>query len=100
MPGHPGERSAQLEVPVPTLDRHAAGAQVQSGMGAITTALAWNFVGTNAFLPLMKGVAGLFVDRQKSLSITAWYQSPLTDAAEAAFFKNEIGLGLASSFDC
>ena len=99
MPGHPGERSAQLEVPVPTLDRHAAGAQVQSGMGAITTALAWNFVGTNAFLPLMKGVAGLFVDRQKSLSISAWYQASLTNAAEALTFDYEVGLSLAYYFD-
>ena len=47
----------------------------------------------------MKGVAGLFVDRQKSLSISAWYQASLTSAAVAETFEYEVGLGLAYYFD-
>ena len=47
----------------------------------------------------MKGMAGFFVDRQKSLSISAWYQATLTEAAAAQFFKYEVGMGLAYFFD-
>ena len=65
---------------------------------ALDTRLARDFV-SGTFLPLMKGVAGLFVDRQKSLSISAWYQAPLTGAAEAETFEYEVGLSLAYYFD-
>jgi hypothetical protein len=65
---------------------------------ALDTKLGKDFV-TGSFLPLMKGVAGLFVDRQKSLSITAWYQQPLTSAATAETFDYEVGLSLAYYFD-
>jgi hypothetical protein len=61
---------------------------------AVDTKLGKDFV-SDTYLPLMKGVAGLFVDRQKSLSITAWYQASLTSAAKAETFKYEVGLGLA-----
>jgi len=65
---------------------------------ALDTKLGQDFV-SDTFLPLMKGVAGLFVDRQKSLSITAWYQQPLTSAAAAETFDYEVGLSLAYYFD-
>jgi hypothetical protein len=65
---------------------------------ALDTRLAWDFV-SGTFLPLTKGVAGLFVDRQKSLSISAWYQAALTDDAQAQTFKYEVGLSLAYYFD-
>jgi hypothetical protein len=65
---------------------------------ALDTKLGKDFV-SGSFLPLMKGVAGLFVDRQKSLSITAWYQTSLTSTAAAETFDYEVGLSLAYYFD-
>ncbi len=65
---------------------------------ALDTRLGWDFA-SDTFLPLMKGTAGLFVDRQKSLSISAWYQASLTSAAEAQTFDYGVGLGLAYFFD-
>jgi hypothetical protein len=65
---------------------------------ALDTKLGKDFV-SGTFLPLMKGVAGLFVDRQKSLSITTWYQTPLTSAAAAETYDYEVGLSLAYYFD-
>ena len=65
---------------------------------AVDTKLGWDFV-SDTFLPLVKGVTGLFVDRQKSISITAWYQTPLTSTAAAATFDYEVGLSLAYYFD-
>jgi len=65
---------------------------------ALDTRLGWDFA-TDTFLPLVKGMAGLFVDRQKSLSISAWYQASLTSAAEKVTFDYGVGLGLAYYFD-
>jgi hypothetical protein len=65
---------------------------------ALDTRLGKDFV-SGTFLPLMKGMAGLFVDRQKSLSISTWYQAPLTSAAAAETFDFEVGLSLAYYFD-
>jgi hypothetical protein len=65
---------------------------------ALDTKLGKDFV-SDTFLPLMKGVAGLFVDRQKSLSISAWYQQPLTSTAAAETYDYEVGLSLAYYFD-
>jgi hypothetical protein len=65
---------------------------------ALDTRLGEDFV-SGTFLPLMKGVAGLFVDRQKSLSISSWYQASLTDAAMSQTYQYEVGLGLAYFFD-
>ncbi len=65
---------------------------------ALDTRLAQDFV-SDTFLPLVKGVAGLFVDRQKSLSISAWYQAALTEEARAETFRYEVGLSLAYYFD-
>jgi hypothetical protein len=47
----------------------------------------------------MKGVAGIFVDRQKSLSVPVWYQAALTSAAVTYFFKYGYGIGLAYYFE-
>jgi len=64
----------------------------------LDTRLGWNFA-TGTFIPIMKGMAGIFVDRQKSLSVSAWYQATLTQAAASQFFKYEVGMGLAYFFD-
>ncbi len=60
--------------------------------------LAWNFP-TGTFIPIMKVMTGLFVDRQKSLSVSAWYQTTLTQPAASQFFKYGVGMGLAYFFD-
>jgi hypothetical protein len=65
---------------------------------ALDTRLGWDFV-HDSFIPLMKGVAGIFTDRQKSLSITAWYQGALSQTAADLFYKYEVGMGLAYFFD-
>jgi hypothetical protein len=65
---------------------------------ALDTRLAWDFV-HDSFIPLMKGVAGLFTDRQKSLSISAWYQGALSQTAADQFYKYEVGMGIAYFFD-
>jgi hypothetical protein len=65
---------------------------------ALDTRLGWNFA-TGTFIPIMKGMAGFFTDRQKSLSISAWYQATLTQAAASQFFKYGVGMGLAYFFD-
>jgi hypothetical protein len=65
---------------------------------ALDTRLAWDFV-HDSFVPLMKGVAGIFTDRQKSLSISAWYQGALSQTAADLLYKYEVGMGLAYFFD-
>lgn len=65
---------------------------------ALYTRLGWN-LDDDSFLPVMKGVAGLFLDRQKSVSISAWYQASLTDEAVSQTFKFELGASLAYFFD-
>jgi hypothetical protein len=65
---------------------------------ALDTKLGWSFV-TGTFVPVMKAVAGIYTDRQKSLSISAWYQAALTSEAAAQTFKYGLGLGLAYYFD-
>jgi hypothetical protein len=65
---------------------------------ALDTRLGWNLV-RGTFAPMMKAVAGIVIDRQKSLSISAWYQAALTSAAAAEFFEYGVGLGLAYYFD-
>jgi hypothetical protein len=47
----------------------------------------------------MKGMAGIFIDRQKSLSVSAWYQATLSQAAASQYFKYGVGMGLAYFFD-
>ncbi|MCC6335351.1 MAG: cysteine rich repeat-containing protein [Myxococcales bacterium] len=54
---------------------------------------------TGLFIPVLKVLAGLYTDRQKSLSISAWYQASLTQQGVAKSFKYGVGLGLAYYFD-
>ena len=65
---------------------------------ALDTRLAWDSV-NGTFIPIMKGLAGLYTDRQKSLSISVWYQATLSQTAESQFFKYGVGMGLAYFFD-
>lgn len=53
----------------------------------------------SVFVPVLKALGGLYTDRQKSLSITAWYQTALTNEAVDRTFKFGVGLGLAYYFD-
>ena len=65
---------------------------------ALDTKLGWDFK-RGAFAPVMKGVGGIFVDRQRSLAISAWYQAALTNEAIPTTFKYGVGLGVAHYFD-
>jgi hypothetical protein len=65
---------------------------------ALDTRLGWDFA-TGTFVPIMKGMAGLFVDRQKSVSVSAWYQATLSQPAASEFYKYGVGMGLAYFFD-
>jgi hypothetical protein len=65
---------------------------------ALDTRLGVNFV-DGAFLPVMKGIVGLYVDRRKSLSLSAWYQAALTGDAVTDTFKFGVGMALGYFFD-
>jgi len=65
---------------------------------ALDTKLGWNLA-QGGFAPMMKGVAGLFTDRQKSLSISAWFQGALTASAVDQYYQFGVGAGLAYFFD-
>ncbi len=63
----------------------------------LDTRLGWSFA-DGAFLPLMKGVAGLFTDRQRTLSLSGWFQAPLTASAVSHTFQYNVGLATAWFF--
>ena len=65
---------------------------------ALDTRLGWDFF-RGTFAPVMKGVGGIFVDRQRSVAISAWYQASLTSEAVPVTFKYGVGLALAHYFD-
>jgi len=65
---------------------------------ALDTKLAWNFA-NGSFVPVMKASVGRFVDRERSLSVSAWYQASLTSAAVSQSFKFGVGVGLSYFFD-
>jgi len=65
---------------------------------ALDTRLGWDFE-TGTFIPIMKGLAGLYIDRQKSLSVSVWYQAALSQPAANEFFKYGVGMGVAYFFD-
>jgi hypothetical protein len=65
---------------------------------ALDTKLGWDFP-SGTFVPVMKGVAGLFTDRQRTVSISAWYQASLTAAAVSKSFDYGVGMGVAYFFD-
>jgi len=39
------------------------------------------------------------IDRQESLSVSAWYQATLSQMAASKFYKYGVGMGLAHFFD-
>jgi hypothetical protein len=71
---------------------------------SVDAKLGWNFV-DSSFVPLIKGIVGLYLDRRKSLSISAWYQTVLSSGAEASddpgtlAFKFAVGTALGYFFD-
>jgi hypothetical protein len=65
---------------------------------AVDTRLGWNFV-SGTFIPLMKFAAGIFTDRERTVSISAWYQPTLSQPAADEVFKYSLGVGLAYFFD-
>jgi hypothetical protein len=65
---------------------------------ALDTKLGWDFF-RGSFAPVMKGVGGIFVDRQRSVAVSAWYQASLTSEAVPVTFKYGVGFGLAHYFD-
>jgi hypothetical protein len=65
---------------------------------ALDTKLGWDLA-ASSFVPNVKGLVGIYVNRQKSLSISAWYQRSLSNEAALETFKFGVGLGLAYFFD-
>ena len=65
---------------------------------AIDTRLGWSFV-SGTFIPLMKFAAGIFTDRERTVSISAWYQPTLSQPAADEVFKYSVGAGIAYFFD-
>ncbi len=72
---------------------------------SLDTRLGWNFV-TSSFLPVIKGIAGLYLDRRKSVSLSAWYQALLSNNAQSAAvepgtlsFKFGVGTAVDYYFD-
>jgi hypothetical protein len=63
-----------------------------------------NFV-DSSWLPVVKGIVGLYLDRKKSVSISAWYQTLLSKKAEPSTdpgslsFNFGVGAALAYFFD-
>jgi hypothetical protein len=47
----------------------------------------------------MKGEAGVFLDRQKSVSVSACHQAALSQPAADQLFKHGVGAGIAFFFD-
>lgn len=64
----------------------------------LDTKLGWSFV-DSSFLPVMKGILGIYIDRQRTLSVSAWYQAALTSEAIDQTFKVGVGVALAHFFD-
>jgi hypothetical protein len=66
--------------------------------------LGWNFVDAG-FLPVLKGIAGLYLDRRKSVALSAWYQALLTSGAQSTTepgsltFKFGVGAAVDYYFD-
>lgn len=71
---------------------------------SLDTKLGWNFV-DRSFLPDIKAIVGIYLDRRKSASISAWYQTLLSNAASSPTppgtlaFKFGVGTALAYFFD-
>jgi hypothetical protein len=72
---------------------------------SLDSRLGWNFV-DSSFLPVIKGIAGLYLDRRKSVSLSAWYQALLSNNAQSAAvepgtlsFKFGVGTAIDYYFD-
>jgi hypothetical protein len=65
---------------------------------AIDSKLGCDFV-DGSFLPVLKGLVGIYIDRQKSVSVSAWYQALLASEREDQPFKYGVGTGLGYFFD-
>jgi hypothetical protein len=69
---------------------------------ALDTKLGWDLA-NGSFVPVMKLAVGKFIDRGKSLSITAWYQASLTSESVWRTFpgsyKFSVGVGISYFFD-
>jgi len=48
---------------------------------------------------VIKGIGGIYMNRQKSISISAWYQIALTSMARDQLFDFGVGTALAYFFD-
>jgi hypothetical protein len=66
---------------------------------ALDTRLGVSFVGGTTFVPVIRGIVGAYMNRQRSLSVSAWYQASLSSAAEAQSFNYGVGMALAYFFD-
>jgi hypothetical protein len=64
---------------------------------ALDTRLGLDFA-DHSFLPVIKRLVGIFVDRQKSVAVSAWYQTSLASGAGQPF-KFGVGTGLGYFFD-
>jgi hypothetical protein len=71
---------------------------------SLDTRLGWNFV-DSSFLPVLKGIVGIYLDRRKSASISAWYQTLLANQSSsptepgALSFKFGVGAAIDYFFD-
>jgi hypothetical protein len=71
---------------------------------SLDTRLGWNFV-DSTFLPVIKGIVGIYLDRRKSVSVSAWYQALVANSAPSAAdpgalsFKFGVGTALDYFFD-
>jgi hypothetical protein len=68
---------------------------------SLDTRLGWNFV-DSSFLPVIKGIAGIYLDRRKSAAISAWYQTLLANQAssptEPGALSFKFGVGAAIDY--
>ncbi len=70
---------------------------------SLDTRLGWNFV-DSSLLPVIKAIAGLYLDRRKSVALSAWYQTLLSKqrigaaAAEPGTLSFKFGVGTAIDY--
>jgi hypothetical protein len=64
---------------------------------SLDTKLAWDLV-DDGFVPVMKAIAGVFTDRQRSVAISGWYQASLTSDAVSKSFDRAVGFAVGYFF--
>jgi Cysteine rich repeat len=92
------ENSGYPEVSLVLLDPIVVANLPGRSFVAIDTKLGWNVL-DSSFLPSIKGIVGIYIDRKRSASISGWYQRSLSDDAERQTFKFGVGMALAYFFD-